>query len=283
MAGGTLEIYGNDYPWGTVSVGGTDTSSTTWVVSTQVPFPQANYTGNPPTMFHVADPAAPSETIQVNYNNTNGTWNVIRSAENSAAISHAANFTIKQVASGVNGFASFYQNANLGPSAITTISNSTLASNIAAIYVPSNGSYPGGVGTGVSYRLTAFGSFNTSSAVASGSATISVLWGTSTLASILPGVNATRFINSSGTYIPVSVRSRVFFLTATTAAAELEMLWRNSTVTGATSVAGSSSIVTGGPVTINGTSGVATQLALVWQWTSATSSLSAYGAAFQVQ
>ena len=283
MAGGTLEIYGNDYPWGTVSVGGTDTSSTTWVVSTQVPFPQANYTGNPPTFFHVADPAAPSETIQVNYNNTNGTWNVIRSAENSAAISHAANFTIKQVASGVNGFASFYQNANLGPSAITTISNSTLASNIAAIYVPSNGSYPGGVGTGVSYRLTAFGSFNTSSAVASGSATISVLWGTSTLASILPGVNATRFINSSGTYIPVSVRSRVFFLTATTAAAELEMLWRNSTVTGATSVAGSSSIVTGGPVTINGTSGVATQLALVWQWTSATSSLSAYGAAFQVQ
>lgn len=283
MAGGTLEIYGNDYPWGTVSVGGTDTSSTTWVVSTQVPFPQANYTGNPPTFFHVADPAAPSETIQVNYNNTNGTWNVIRSAENSAAISHTAGFTIKQVASGVNGFASFYQNANLGPSAITTISNSTLASNIAAIYVPSNGSYPGGVGTGVSYRLTAFGSFNTSSAVASGSATISVLWGTSTLASILPGVNATRFINSSGTYIPVSVRSRVFFLTATTAAAELEMLWRNSTVTGATSVAGSSSIVTGGPVTINGTSGVATQLALVWQWTSATSSLSAYGAAFQVQ
>ena len=283
MATGTLEIYGNDYPWGTVSAGGTDTSSTTWVVSTQVPFPQANYTGNPPSVFHVADPALPAETIQVNYNNSNGTWTVVRGSENTAAVSHAAGFTVKQVVSGVNGYASFYQNANLGATSLTTISNSTGATNIAAIYVPSQGSYPGGVGTGVSYRLTAFGSFTTSSNVANGSSTISVLWGTATLASLVPGVNATRFINASGTFLPFSVRSRVFFLTATTAAAELELVWRNSTVTGATEVAASTSLVTAGPVTINGTSGVATQLAMAWQWTNATSTLGAYGAAFQVQ
>ena len=283
MAGGTLEIYGNDYPWGTVSVGGTDTSSTTWVVSAQVPFPQANYTGNPPTTFHVADPALPAETIQVNYNNANGTWTVVRGSENTAAASHTAGFTIKQVASGVNGFASFYQNANLGATSLTTVSNSTGATNIAAIYVPSSGSYPGGVAAGVSYRLTAFGSFITSSNVANGSSTITVLWGTSTLASLVPGVNATRFINSSGTSVPFSLRSRVFFLTTTTAAAELELVWRNSTVTGATEAAASTSLVTAGPVTINGTSGVATQLAMAWQWTNATSTLGAYGAAFQVQ
>ncbi len=283
MANGTIEIYGTDYPYGTVSVGGTDTSSTTWVVGTSLPFPQANYTGTPPVIFHVADPALPQETIQVNYNNANGTWTVVRGSENTGAVSHAAGFTIKQVVSGGNGFASFYQNANLGPTALTTVSNSTGATNIAAIYVPSNGTYPGGVAGGVQYQLTSYGSFITSSNVANGSSTITVLWGTSTIASLIPGVNATRFINSSGTAVPFSLRSRVSFLSATTAAAEIELVWRNSTVTGATAVAASSSLITTSAVTINGTSGAATQLALAWQWTNATSTLGAYGAAFQVQ
>jgi hypothetical protein len=282
MAGGTLEIFGNDYPWGTVSSGGTDTTSTTWTVSTQVPFPQANYTGNPPVIFHVADPALPSETIQVSYNNSNGTWTVVRGAENTAAGSHAAGFTIKQVASGVNGFGSFYQLANLASTSYTTVQNTATATNIASIYVPSYGTQPGGVAAGVQYELSAYGTMQTTSLVANASATLTAYWDTSTgtaLASIVPHINATELAGTVNT--PVSIESTVTFLNSTQAVAMIQMVWTNAN---ALTTADSTALAVGGLVTVNGTSGAAQQLCLVWKWSTATNNtISVIGAAYQVQ
>ena len=231
MTGGTLEIFGTDYPYGTVSVGGTDPSSTTWVVGTEAPFPQANYTATPPVVFHVADPAAPGELIQVNYNNANGTWTVVRGAENTAAISHSANFTVKQVVSGVAGYGSFYQLANLGTTSYTTVQNTATATPIASIYVPSNGTQPGGVAGGVWYQLNAFGTMITSSA-ANGSATLTAYWDTATgtaLASIVPHVNSTELLGTAA--LPVNIQSRVAFLNSTQAVAVIEMAWTNANAT----------------------------------------------------
>ena len=282
MTSGTLEIFGTDYPYGTVSVGGTDNSSTTWVVGTQAPFPQANYTGNPPLIFHVADPALPSETIQVNYNNANGTWTVVRGAENTAAVSHAANFTVKQVASAISGFGSFYQLANLATSSYTTVQNTASATNIASIYVPSNGTQPGGIAAGVQYQLNAYGTMITSTA-ANATGSVLLYWDTATgtaIASLVPSLNATELVATLAT--PVSIESKITFLNSTQAVAMIEMVWKNGVAaTGANVV---DLAVNNTPVTINGTSGAAQQLCLVWQWKTATNNtIGVISSAYQIQ
>ena len=282
MTGGTLEIFGTDYPYGTVSVGGTDPSSTTWVVGTEAPFPQANYTASPPVVFHVADPAAPGELIQVNYNNANGTWTVVRGAENTAAISHSANFTVKQVVSGVAGYGSFYQLANLGTTSYTTVQNTATATPIASIYVPSNGTQPGGVAAGVWYQMNAIGTMITSSA-ANGTATLSVYWDTATgtaLASIVPHVNSTELLGTAA--LPVNIRVAGRFPELDPGGRVDPMAhWTNANATlGQTTATYGSSA----PVTINGTSGAAQQLCLAWKWSTATNNtISVVSSAYQIQ
>ncbi len=285
MASGTLEIFSTDYPYGTVSVGGTDTSSTTWVVGTSAAFPQANYTATPPVIFHVADPAAPSELIQVNYNNANGTWTVVRGAENTAAISHGSNFTVKQVVGALSGYGSFYQMANLATTSYTTVTNTASATSIASIYVPSNGTQPGGVAGGVQYALKAFGTLTTASLVASASVTVTAYWDTATgtaLASLVTTTNSTELAGTI-TGAPIVIDSTVTFLNSTQAVAAIQMFWRNAsaiTTTPTTAIAMSAS-----PVTVNGTSGAAQQLCLVWTWAHATSpnTISVVSSAYQIQ
>ena len=270
MASGTLEIYGTDYPYGTVTVGGTDTSSTTWVVGTILPFPQANSTATPPVIFHVADPANPAETVQVNYNNPNGTWTVVRGAENSSQVAHAANFTVKQVVSGVAGYGSFYQLSGAASTTSTQITNSTTLTPIASVYVPSNGTLPGGVAAGVAYKLRAFGSFTTGP-VATATATVGVFWDTATgtsLATLVTNVNATEMVGT-GTNNPIFIEAEVIFTGNTTAVADLRMIWRNSTTATTANVA---ELAVGTATTVNGTSGAAQQLCLVWRWQTANAS-----------
>lgn len=281
MASGTLEIFSTDYPYGTVSVGGTDTSSTTWVVGTEAAFPQANYTATPPVIFHVADPAAPSELVQVNYNNSNGTWTVVRGAENTAAISHTAGFTVKQVVGALSGYGSFYQLANSGGTSFTVVQNTTTATPIASIYVPSNGTQPGGVAGGVAYHLDAYGSLITSSA-ANASGTLGVYWDTATgtaLASLTWHTNTTELL-ATGTE-PVHIEAKVNFLSSTSAVAMVQMSWTNANATLGQPTAMNCSTA---PVTINGTSGAAQQLCLVWKWNTATNNtVGVVSTAYQIQ
>ena len=90
------EVFQNN-PSTTVISGGNDAPSPntpeTWTVASDTGWPTATMGV---TQFHVGDPAAPSEVILVQA--TSGTsWNVIRGAEGSQPVAHAANFTIAQV------------------------------------------------------------------------------------------------------------------------------------------------------------------------------------------
>jgi len=285
MAGGTTENYGYDYPWATVSAGGTTASDTSWTVATQTLFPPAG-AGPPAAQFHVSDPALPGETIAVT-SVTGGTqWTVVRGAENTGSVAHAAGFTVQQVVPGINGFASFYQFASLGATAPIAVTNTTTATPIASIYVSSSGTVQSGIGAGMAYQLMAIGSINTGATTASTNvATISVyLGGTSgtALASIVPGTAwATRFV-ATGTALPVHIESLVTFQSATTAVANLQILWQNSNTTTTPAVAG---MALGTSTPVNGTSGAAQNLCLVWKWASAVSTNIAnfWGVANQVQ
>jgi hypothetical protein len=92
------EIYANDSTT-TVTTGGTGTPGTeTWTVASSASFPAASNSATPPTQFHVADPALPSELMTVT-NVSGTTWSVTRGAEGTTAVAHTAGFTVRQVVS----------------------------------------------------------------------------------------------------------------------------------------------------------------------------------------
>jgi hypothetical protein len=96
-----VEIFTN-YAITTVTSGGTDAPSSgtteSWTVASSSSFPAASNTASPPTQFHVADPAAPTELILVT-NVSGTTWSVTRGAESSTPVAHASDFNVKQVIS----------------------------------------------------------------------------------------------------------------------------------------------------------------------------------------
>jgi hypothetical protein len=96
----TTEIFAANRATTTVTSGGTDAppsgNTENWVVASSTGFPAASGSASPPTQFHVADPAAPSEMIAVT-NVSDTTWNVIRGAESTTPVTHSAGFTVYQV------------------------------------------------------------------------------------------------------------------------------------------------------------------------------------------
>lgn len=92
------ELYANDSAT-VVTAGGTIAGTIgtieSWMVTSSASFPFASNAANPPTQFHVADPAAPSEMVTVtNVAGTIGaTWTVTRGAENTTPVVHAPGFT----------------------------------------------------------------------------------------------------------------------------------------------------------------------------------------------
>jgi len=91
-----LEVFANN-PSTTVSSGGTSApaagTAETWTVASSASFPAVEIGA---TQFHVADPALPSEMITVQ-NISGATWTVLRGAEGSTPVAHAAGFTVVQV------------------------------------------------------------------------------------------------------------------------------------------------------------------------------------------
>ncbi len=92
------ELYANDAST-TVTTGGTGTPGTeTWTVASSSGFPAASNSAAPPTQFHVADPALPSELMAVT--NVSGTsWSVTRGDGGTTAVPHTAGFTVREVVS----------------------------------------------------------------------------------------------------------------------------------------------------------------------------------------
>jgi hypothetical protein len=94
-----IEVYA-DIPQTQVNTGGTDApapgTSQSWTVASSGSFPAASSGAGQPTQFHISDPALASEIVTVT--NVSGlTWTVLRGAEGTAPVAHAAGFTVKQV------------------------------------------------------------------------------------------------------------------------------------------------------------------------------------------
>ena len=86
------ELYANDAST-TVTAGGTTTSDTSFTVTSPGAFPTAV---SGASQFHIADPAAPSELMTVTAV-SGSTWTVTRGAEGTTPVTHAANWTARQV------------------------------------------------------------------------------------------------------------------------------------------------------------------------------------------
>ena len=83
-----------------VTAGGTDAPAAftqeTWTVQSSALFPPASTTTTPPTQFHIVDTALPSEIIAV-VGVSGTTWTVLRGAEGTTPVVHAAGFTVFQI------------------------------------------------------------------------------------------------------------------------------------------------------------------------------------------
>ncbi len=84
----------------TVSSGGNTApasgTSENWTVTSSILFPAASIAATPPTQFRVIDRDSPSE-IMIVTNVSGTTWTVTRGAEGTAAVAHAAGWTVQNI------------------------------------------------------------------------------------------------------------------------------------------------------------------------------------------
>jgi len=110
---GGLELYTNDATTSITSGGGTTPVSGTaelWTAATWSGFPVASPTTTPPTKFHIADPNAASELIQV-VNTSTGL--VVRGSEGTTPVAHSSGFTVRNVISAGAGAGAWPQTYNV--------------------------------------------------------------------------------------------------------------------------------------------------------------------------
>lgn len=108
-----IELFANQAST-TVSSGGTGApvggTQETWTVASSSEFPAASNSAVPPTQFHIADLNFQGEIIAVT-NVSGSTWTVTRGAESTIPTTHAAGFTIYQVATAA-GLGGMLQSGN---------------------------------------------------------------------------------------------------------------------------------------------------------------------------
>ena len=94
---GGIELYANDAST-TISSGGTDAPASGTpeflTAASWSSFPAASNTTTPPTKFHGADPAAPSELFEI-LNTSTGL--AVRGAQGTTPVTHSGGFTLQQV------------------------------------------------------------------------------------------------------------------------------------------------------------------------------------------
>lgn len=124
-------------------------TSESWAVGSTTGFPAASTGANPPTLFRIVDPAAPSEIMAVT-NVSGTTWTVIRGYEGTTPVTHAAGFTVLNVVSA--GYLGAVSMVRTTAAALATSANNIVATTIATFTVPANDA-----ATGSWYQFNAFG------------------------------------------------------------------------------------------------------------------------------
>jgi len=129
-------------------------------------FPSASSSANPPTQFHVIDPAAPTEIIAVT-NVSGTTWTVTRGAESTTPVAHAAGFSVQQVVT-AGGLKQLVQGPPSGDglalgtaqanSSILSVVNATTTLTLAQMTVPANEATVSSI-----YEIECWGLFTTGS------------------------------------------------------------------------------------------------------------------------
>ena len=136
---GQVTGYTNNPSTTTTSTYGTDAPSSgyseSWVVTSSSAFPAATNAATPTVIFHVADPAKPTELIAVT-NVSGTTWTVTRGAENTTPVAHASGATFYQVVSA--GDLGAMKQATGAVSEDFSFSNS-LTTTVVASYQPISG------------------------------------------------------------------------------------------------------------------------------------------------
>lgn len=179
------ELFANDAAT-TVASGGTDApaggTGESWTVTSSASFPAASSTANPPSQFHVADPAAPSEVIAVT-NVASTTWTVTRGAESTIPVTHSAGFTVVQVVT-AGDYTAMY------PLIPTSVQSGTVTASVGQmVLISTAGSAgtinlphaPAGVAPAVGAKLVTYGTANTVTVNAIGGDTFSSGGSTATL------------------------------------------------------------------------------------------------------
>jgi hypothetical protein len=275
----SLTVFGNN-PYTTVSANGYNGSSATadapatgtaenWVMnaSASVGFPGAQSTNTPYTIFHVADPVAPTELISVTASTGGDSvdWAVTRGAENTTPVTHAAGATFYQVVS-AGDLTGMKQATTALTSAVNL--NTSAAESVVCTYQP----VAGEVVAGTTFELVATGTIQNTTAVPT--LTWRVRWGGlsgTVILSMVTGTNCPSLTSKGTAANSFDLNGTMTFISTTSAIANMNFWWQYSTATfeGVASlgsaVTGLTASPSGGPLVLTaqwGTSSVSNALAI---------------------
>lgn len=201
-------------------------SETGWAMTGST-FPAASATAVPPTQFHIADPAAPSEVILVTTCDGTATpsMTVTRGAEGTTPVTHSAGATFYQIVSAGDLTA-----MKQAVGAITTPVNvaNVTTETVVCTYQPVTGE----IQPGTTFELVATGTIQTTSTP---SLAWNIRWGGTGGASILSmatGTNCPALVaNLSSAGCSFDVNGTVTFIDTTHCIANINFWWQYSTTT----------------------------------------------------
>lgn len=245
------EVFANQAS-GTVTTGGSTTSDTAWTVTATNAFAVASTSTTPNTVFYVVDPAAPTEIIQVTVcpggTGVGQSWTVVRGAQGTTAVTHAANFTIDQVVT-AGSLSSFKQ---ASAAIVSPVTVNTTSETVVATYQP----FSGEVIAGTSFEAIAFGSIQKLGGATTATLTWRMRWGGvagTVISTLVTGTNSPALPTTVAAGSSFDCNGTVIFIDTTHAVANINF-WYNTatatTVTSMVSVATSVAVTGTGPLVL---------------------------------
>ena len=196
----------------------------TWTAQTWPSGLVASTTAIPATLFHIADPAQPTEIITVT--DTTNKY-VIRGAEGTTPVAHATGATYYQIITAGDLLA--MKQASGAITSPVTLSNST-TEMVVATYQPITGE----INAGTTFELIATGTMGTAQTTSIATLTWALKWGGTggtTILSMVTGTNCPALVSAIATGSSFDVNGTVEFIDTTHAIGNLNFWWQKTTTT----------------------------------------------------